>query len=312
MTEEKKIKKEPAPVSGDKDRSFQIMAPSPQVREMSQRILLVCLSATIYALEMNFFLAPAGLLPAGLAGMVRLIQQIALQFFHRELPYGVLYVLFNLPPALLAYRHVGKHFVLLSFLHVVVASVVIDLLPVRAVSDDMILLVVIAATMNGILLAMALNANASAGGTDFIAMLVSTKTGKPFWSQLFVFNAFLLTLSGFLFGWRPALYSIIYQFLSTTVVNKLHERYQRFTLMFVADQVEPLATDLMKLTRHGVTSLKGVGEYSGTERAILYMVVSKADMPAINQYLAQHGQHVFMNVMDSHELSGRFYLKPLD
>lgn len=82
--------------------------------------------------------------------------------------------------------------------------------------------------------------------------------------------------------------------------------------MFVTDSVEPYATDLMKLTQHGVTSVKGVGEYSGEERVLLYMVVSKSDMPLINQYLAEHGQGVFMNVMDSHDLTGRFYLKPLD
>lgn len=42
------------------------------------------------------------------------------------------------------------------------------------------------------------------------------------------------------------------------------------------------------------------------------MVVSKTDMPAIRRYLKQTDQTVFMNIADSEELEGRFYIEPLE
>lgn len=295
-----------------RDRSFSLINPQDEVAKLSIRVIMILLSSVVYAFYFKAFLTPNGILPAGFAGTTRLIQEFGKEFFGLDIPYSLPYIGLNLPFALLCYKFVGKKFVGLSLLQVVATSFIIDLLPAMQVTDDLVLVVVISAALNGLAMGLALKANASAGGTDFIATYVSNKTGKPFWNEIFIFNLCQLLLAGLFFGWRPALYSIIFQFLSTQAINKVHERYKRFTLMFVTDSVEPYATDLMKLTQHGVTSVKGVGEYSGKERVLLYMVVSKSDMPMINKYLAEHGKGVFMNVMDSHDLTGRFYLKPLD
>ena len=39
-------------------------------------------------------------------------------------------------------------------------------------------------------------------------------------------NAAILTVAGLLFGWDRALYSIIFQFTSSQVIQVLHQRYK--------------------------------------------------------------------------------------
>ena len=105
---------------------------------------------------------------------------------------------------------------------------------------------------------------------------------------------------------------MVYQFGSTMIVNQLHSRYQRKTLFIIANEREPIARDLRELTNHGVTVFEGIGNYSQEPRYLIYMVVSKTDMPAIRRYLKQTDQTVFMNIADSEELEGRFYIEPLE
>lgn len=64
----------------------------------------------------------------------------------------------------------------------------------------------------------ALKGNASSGGTDFISLYVSNKSGKEIWNQVFIFNALMLSVFGCIFGFEAAGYSILFQFLSTKTV----------------------------------------------------------------------------------------------
>ena len=46
---------------------------------------------------------------------------------------------------------------------------------------------------------------------------MSNWIGKSIWQYVFLFNTAMLCLFGFLFGWEYAGYSILFQFISTTV-----------------------------------------------------------------------------------------------
>lgn len=52
----------------------------------------------------------------------------------------------------------------------------------------------------------------------------------------------MLAIAGAMFGWSIALYSIIYQFCSTQVIQWLYKRYKKETLLLSQ-------TSLMKYTR---------------------------------------------------------------
>ena len=90
------------------------------------------------------------------------------------------------------------------------------------------------------IIVLALKGNASTGGTDFIALYVSNKTGKSIWSYVFMFNACILCIFGYLFGWLYAGYSILFQFISTKTVETFHHRYERLTLQITTQKAEEI------------------------------------------------------------------------
>lgn len=276
------------------------------------RLGKIMLSALLAATVMNVFLSQAHLLPAGFAGVTVLVQEVAQTYLHVHLSFTLVYWLLNAIPALIAFFYVGRKFMILSMIHITVYSIAVDLLPHTPLVDDIVLNTVFAAVLNGIAAAIALNANASAGGTDFIAMIFSTKYNISTWNYIFAFNVVVLIASSFIFEPASAMYSMLFQLLSTMILNNLHSRYQRKTLFLITSKREPLCTDLMRITKHGMTIFEGIGRYSGEKRYLVYMVVSKEDLQPIRRYIKESKQEVFMNVAESTELDGRFHIEPLE
>ncbi len=296
-----------------KEAKFKVSYEPAKLRTgLTWRFLQVCLGAGLTALAMNLFVEPAGLLPGGFVGLSKLIQRIVLDQTGIHISYALLNISLNLIPAIYAFFNIGRKFLSLSVFCMVLSSILIDLLPVFPITQDIILATVFAGVMNGIGLSIILNANACAGGTDFIAMSVSNKKNMTIWNEIMIFSVVILIISAIYFDVDKALYSIIFQFISTQMINLGHLRYQRRTCFVVTPHPEPLAQELMKITRHGITCFKGNGAYSGKEQYLLYMVVNRTDIPKIKRYLAQNAPHTFLNVTDSEQLGGNFFVEPMD
>lgn len=66
------------------------------------------------------------------------------------------------------------------------------------------------------------------------------------WNYIFMGNVVMLAVSGALFGWDKALYSILFQFASTQVIKLLDPSGRRATLFIVTrrgDRPGGLAAD---------------------------------------------------------------------
>ncbi len=124
--------------------------------------------------------------------------------------------------------------------------------------DDMLLNIIFGGFLYGIMTVIALKGNASTGGTDFIALYVSNKLGRSIWSYVFVFNAGLLLIFGYMFGWEYAGYSILFQFISTKTIDSFYHRYERMTMQITTSCPEVVIRAYVKEYRHGISRVDGV------------------------------------------------------
>ena len=62
----------------------------------------------------------------------------------------------------------------------------------------------------------------------------------------------------------------------------------------------------------GVTYLKGVGAYSGTEKTLIYCVVSRLEMARMKQIIREIDPTAFISVVDVHEAYGGRTRKRID
>lgn len=275
---------------------------------------LVCilLGSVLVAVNLNTFMEQGELVPGGFSGLAKLIQRIGWNFFQVRIPFTVLNVLFNAIPAVFAYKIVGKKFTILSCVSLLTVSILVDQLPVVPVTGDILLIAVFGGILNGLGMSLILNNRASSGGTDFIAMCLSAKYKISTFNYMLGFSAVIILISGALFGMDKALYSIIFQFCNTQVINTFYKKYKKKTLLIVTDNPAAVSADLLELTNHSSTIIKGVGSFSANKKYLLYTVLSDGDVKKMKKRIREAYPDTFVNVLNSSDVVGNFYIQPLE
>ena len=286
------------------------MQPKPQ--PVWQRLLLIVIGSTLYAVGLVCFARPAGLFPGGFTGLSLLVQESCQRYLGFTPPYSALSLTLNFIAAAVCFRYIGKRFALFSMLAVAITSVLTDLIPVYAFSADPLLCSVFGGLVNGLAISLCLRADASTGGTDFISIYLAEKSGKDAFNYILGGNVAMLAVAGLLFGWERALYSMIYQFCTTQALHALFRRYQHRTLWIVTDKPDDVYAIIRDSTHHGATLFQGTGLYRNEPRSMIYTVLSGDDIRRVVRDVRQADPHAFINAQRTDSLTGRFYRKPQD
>lgn len=282
------------------------------VKEDGKRVIVIVIASLLMAGNIKTFVRTGGLYPGGATGLTILIQRAAELFFQVEIPYTLVNVLLNAIPVYIGFRFIGKKFTLYSCLMILLTGVFTDLFPGTAITYDTLLISVFGGIINGCAISICLLVGATTGGTDFIAIFMSERKGVDSWNLVFGLNVVILTAAGILFGWDKALYSIIFQFVSTQTLHLLYRKYQHQTLFVVTNRPKEVCDAISSTSNHGATVLEGEGSYAHCERNLVYSVVSRAESKRVIQAIRQVDPAAFINAMRTEQLIGRFYHKPED
>jgi uncharacterized membrane-anchored protein YitT (DUF2179 family) len=279
-------------------------------KEDGKRILVIVLASLLMALNIKSFVRTGDLFPGGATGLTLLIQRAADMFFQISLPYTLVNLTLNAIPVYIGFRFIGKKFTLYSCLVIVLTSIFTDIIPGIVITYDTLLISIFGGMINGFVISLCLRMNATTGGTDFIAIFLSDKKGMDSFNIVLYITMLILSLAGILFGWDKALYSIIFQYVSTQVLHVLYKKYQKQTLLIVTNRPTAVCKLISKISHHGATILRGEGSYEKRERFVVYSVVSSAESKIIMNEIRKIDATAFTNLIPTEEISGRFYLKP--
>ncbi len=273
----------------------------------AKRVFLILCGSVLMAVNLRTFVYAGGLFPGGFSGVSLLVQRAAHKYFNLNLPYSALYLLMNAVPVYISFRFIGKRFTIFSLVMIAVSSFLADAIPVYQVTDDLMLNSVFGGLINGISIVLCLWADATSGGTDFIAIFFAIKKGRDVWNEIFIGNCCVLVLAGILFGWESALYSIIFQFASTQVLNILYQRYKKSTVFIVTEKPDEICTSIYAETHHDATKIDARGAYKNGEKTIVYTVISSDQVKHLSAILRKIDSAAFINVLETKELLGRFF-----
>jgi uncharacterized membrane-anchored protein YitT (DUF2179 family) len=282
------------------------------VKKDGKRIIVICISAVIMAVNIKTFVRTGGLFPGGATGLTILIQRAAEMFLGIALPYTLVNLVLNAIPIYIGFRFIGKKFTLYSCLMIVLTSILTDMIPAHVITYDTLLISIFGGMINGLVISMCLMVNATTGGTDFISIYFSEKRGVDSWNLILAINIVILLIAGLLFGWDKALYSIIFQYASTQILHILYKRYQKQTLFVVTNHAKEVCDAIYSVSNHGATILDGEGSYEHQERSIVYSVVSGEESKKVLKAVKEVDATAFVNILKTEELSGRFYQRPTE
>ncbi len=277
-----------------------------------KRILIILVCACLMALNIKTFVRAGGLYPGGATGLSILIQRSAEKFWGLSLPYSLINILLNAGPVYIGFRFIGRKFTLYSCLMIVLSSVLTDIIPGFALTDDILLISIFGGIINGSVISLCLSADATTGGTDFISIFLSQRSGMDSFNVILGINAVILCMSGVLFGWDKALYSIIFQYASTVVLHTLYRRYQQTTLFIVTENPQRVCKSIYAASRHGATIIHGEGSFDHHQKSTVYSVVSSAQARKVVRAVKAEDESAFINLVKTQELVGHFYQPPKD
>lgn len=273
-------------------------------------ILAVVGSALLQAFVIQAFIRPSNLLSSGFTGVAILIEKIV-SLYGKTFSTSLGMLVLNIPVAILCSRSISMRFTFYSLIQVLLASFFLKVCQFQPFFDDIMLNVIFGGFLYGMAAVIALRGNASTGGTDFIALYVSNKTGRSIWEYVFAGNVVILCIFGTMFGWLYAGYSILFQFISTKTISAFHHRYDRVTLQITTANAEELIKAYIENYRHGISCIDAIGGYSHKKMYLLHTVVSSYEVSDIVILLREKDPHVIINMLKTENFFGTFYQAPI-
>ena len=276
------------------------------------RFTVVLLAAFVMAFNINSFVNAGGLYPGGATGLTIIIQRIAQKYFSIAIPFTPINVILNAVPVYIGFRFIGKRFTLFSMIMVVANGIFVDFLPHFAFTNDELLAAVFGGLLNAVAITMCLNVDATSGGTDFISIFLSQKKGIDAFPYILAGNTVILAIAGYLFGWDKALYSMIFQFVTTTALHTLYRTYQQKTLFIITDIPDKVCSLIYDTCGHGATLIDGEGSFAHKNKKIVYSIVSASDTRKLIPKIKELDPGAFINSVRTEEITGNFYMRPRD
>jgi uncharacterized membrane-anchored protein YitT (DUF2179 family) len=271
---------------------------------------LIFAGALLQALAIRLFLVPANLVSGGVSGLAQIIN------YYTGWPIGVMIFLGNLPLFLLGWRFLGgPRFALRTAFAVLVVSFFTDALagylPAQGITSDIVLNALYGAVVSGIGYGLVYRGRGTSGGTDILARILNYWRGISLSQSYLITDALIILLAGLTFGWSNALYALIVLYGSGLAAEAVTEGSNVVrTALIITNQPDAVSQRILDEMERGVTLLPGRGAYTGEARAVLYVVVSRSEVPQIKSLVHEQDPQAFMVIGQAYEALGEGF-KPL-
>lgn len=276
------------------------------------RILAVIPAGILFGVNTKMFAKGGGLFPGGVAGLSVLIQQIFMKFGGISVPYTPINILLNAVPVYIGFKFIGKKFTARSLEMILISAVITDIIPWPPITNDLLLLSVFGGVLNGSAIGLALKADATSGGTDFIAIFLSERKGIDAFNIVLFMNIGVLFTAGLLFGFDNALYSIIFQFVSTQILHIVYRTYMKQTLLIVTDNADEICQAIYSNSHHGATIMNSEGSFKHEKRKMVYSVIARSEVKKVIKLINDIDPAAFVNSLPTTDFRGKFFYRTYD
>lgn len=261
--------------------------------------LLTALCAVFIAAGFNLFLVPHLLLSGGVSGISMLVG------YATGWNIGLLYFLFNLPILVWGLLVIGKRFVVLSVVSVVLITWFMQIMPAGLYVNDSMLASVFGGVLIGIGTGFTLRAGGSTGGFDIVGLILTRRYDFPLGSLLFGLNGVVILVLGYPDNWDHALYSMLSIYITGKIVDTIHVRHIKVTCFIVTNRTDEMLKRLLQLPR-GVTIMKTEGAYTHIMKDMLMTVTTRYELAELRKIIREIDPKAFVNIVETVEVIGDF------
>lgn len=281
------------------------------------RLIAAVVGELISAAALNLFIVPLNLYNGGLLGLCQIIRTLMQEYLHISFGAydvaGIFYFIINIPILLFAYKTLGRSFVLKTLICTASYSLFYSLIPIplTPIVEDYLTACLLGGILAGVGSGIVLTCGGSGGGLDIVGLCLS-KRGSAFTVGKFSlsFNAFLYAACLILFSPAVAIYSVIYNFFTAMVLDRVHQQNVSVqALIFTREDQEALARFIIEKLGRSVTYWNGVGAYTGEGVHVLCVCLSKFEIEELLHAVHTMDPHAFVTAQEGTRIYGNFTRK---
>ncbi len=271
-------------------------------KSLAVNLGLIMTGSVIFVLGVNAVLVPQKLLSGGVVGVA-----VILHYLYPSVDVGHFYLLSNIPLMILGWFSISRRFMGYTLFGMVFFSMAASWIKVPAVTlSDPLLAAVLAGVWCGVGGGIMLRSLGSAGGLDILAIYLNTRWGIRVGVTYMAANVMILGVGGFFFGLERALFSVVYVYASSRVVDAVLVGFNRRKMvLIITSQVQEVADFILNSIRRGVTFLKGTGGYSGEDREVILTIITLTELPKLKEAVFRLDPNAFVIINDTLEVLGK-------
>ncbi|MGC7930394.1 YitT family protein [Lysinibacillus sp. VIII_CA] len=269
------------------------------------RIIMVSLGAIIMALSLELFLVPNHIMDGGIVG-ISIITSHLLNF-----PLGIFNFILNLPFIFLGYKQIGKTFALSTGLGITVLSLATLLLHnIHPFTEDTLLATVFGGMILGVGVGIVIRYGGSLDGTEILAILFNRKTPFSVGEIIMLFNVLIFTVAGFVFNWEQTMYSIIAYYIAYKMIDIVIQGLEESKSVYIiSEDIDEIGQAIMDRLVRGVTFLHGEGAYTGTDKKVIFTVITRLEESKLKSIVAEIDDNAFLAIGNIAEVKGGRFKK---
>jgi len=269
------------------------------------RFFWIIIGAAIVATGLEIFLIPNHIIDGGVVGISIIANYLT------KVPLGFFLIALNLPFLFVGYKHIGKTFVISTFIGVIALGLFVTLLhPVPRLTDDLLLAAIFGGVLVGTGVGIIIKNGGSLDGTETIAILVHSTKGFSIGEVVMFFNIFILGSAGLVFGWDRAMYSLIAYYVAFKTIDVVIDGLEESkSVTIISNKPDEISNAIIHRLGRGLTHVYGKGGYSQEDKDILYCIVTRLELAKLKSIVQEIDNNAFIAVENVHEVLGGGFRK---
>ncbi len=260
----------------------------------SKDYLMIILGLFCYSFGFTAFVLPEKVVIGGLAGVGSLV------YFITGIPVAVTSYALNLTLLAIAFRIVGKQFVIRTVFGATFLALFIGILqplfPEPLIQQQTFMNILLGGFLCGVGIGIVFINNGSTGGTDIVAAMVSKKSNVSIGRIMIYCDFTIISSSFFLFHQiDKVIYGFVVTFLASFMCDQvINSNRQAVQFTIISAKWQDIADAINNVAHRGCTVLDGMGWYTKRDVKVLLVMCRKIESVNIFRIIKAIDKNAFI------------------
>lgn len=268
--------------------------------------ILINVGLLLVGIGICFFKIPNNFATGGVSGLA-----IIASSFFKNIDVGPMMLIINVALLIVGFIFLGQDFgsktMYSSFTLSGIVWAIQKIFPLKhSLTDDMMLELIFSIIFPAIGSAIVFNLNASTGGTDIVAKILSKHTNLNIGKTLLLTDFLIAAGAGAVFGIKIGMYSVLGLSLKAFVIDLVLEGFNvSKQFVIISSKSDEIKEYIVTQLHRGATIYKAEGAFSHNTENVISTVLSRKQAIKLRTYIRSIDDSAFITISNTSETIGK-------